>query len=146
MLFSLFKITTFNKVGFDDVFFALNQSLDSKIIIINTLPCTEQNYLIKNTIPFATEEKVINESMQLYQQKIIIIYGKNTLDSTIETKYNQLLQLGYLRCNLFIYYGGIFEWALLQDTYGDTNFPTTSQIIDYLVFKPESSFKDQFIN
>ena len=127
-------------------FFALNQPSDSNIIIINTMSCMEQDYLIKNTISFATEEKVINESMQLYQQKTIIIYGKNGLDPTIETKYNQLIQLGYLRCNLFIYYGGIFEWALLQDTYGDTNFPTTSKIINYLVFKPESFFKNRFIS
>ena len=46
--------------------------------------------------------------------------------------------------NLFIYYGGIFEWSLLQDTYGENNFPTTSCIIQYLQFKPISNFKDRF--
>ena len=52
----------------------------------------EQNYLIKNTVSFDVEEKVINESLQMYQQKTILIYGKNCLDLTMESKYNQLIQ------------------------------------------------------
>lgn len=143
MLSSFFYTTKFNKVGFDDVFFAITNN-NNNILVINTLSNMEQNYLIKNTVSFDVEEKVINESLQMYQQKTILIYGKNCLDLTMESKYNQLIQLGYLQSNLFIYYGGIFEWSLLQDTYGENNFPTTSRIIQYLQFKPVSNFKDRF--
>lgn len=144
MLASFFHTTTFNKVGFDDVFFSINQPFNSNIIVINTLKNYEQKYLIKNTLSSDVEEKIINESLQLYKQKTILIYGKNSLDVTMELKYNQLIQLGYSRCNLFIYYGGIFEWSLLQDTYGEDNFPTTSKIVNYLSYKPETNFKDRF--
>ena len=145
MLSYFFNSITFNKVGFDDVYFSITQLSDNEIIIINTLINSEQNYLIKNTISFNVEEKIINDSLQSYKQKVIIIYGKNCLDNTVEIKYNQLIQLGYLRCNLFIYYGGIFEWALLQDTYGEINFPTTSRAVNYLQYKPESNFKNRFV-
>ena len=110
-------------------------------MLINTLLIEEQNILIKNTIPSNGEENIINESLLLYEPKIIILYGKNCLDSTMETKYNQLIQLGYLRNNLYIYYGGLFEWCLLQDVYGDSNFPTTNQVVDFFKYRPQSLFK-----
>lgn len=42
----------------------------------------------------------------------------------------QLVKLGYLETNLFIYYGGLFEWSLLQDIYGNENFETIGNISD----------------
>jgi hypothetical protein len=30
----------------------------------------------------------------------------------------------------------MFEWALLQDIYGVTEFPTTGGIVDLLVYRP----------
>jgi len=35
-----------------------------------------------------------------------------------------------------MYTGGLFEWLLLQDIYGKTEFPTTTNIIDLLKYKP----------
>jgi hypothetical protein len=35
-----------------------------------------------------------------------------------------------------VYFGGMFEWLLLQDVYGSDSFPTTSKEIDILKFKP----------
>ena len=140
MLSSFFHHSTFNKIGFDDVYFSII-SPDSNIILINTLIIEEQNILIKNTIPSDVEERIINDSLLLYEPKTIILYGKNCIDSTMESKYNQLIQLGYLRNSLFIYYGGLFEWCLLQDVYGDNNFPTTNQVIDFFKYKPDSLFK-----
>ena len=35
-------------------------------------------------------------------------------------KYRQLVDLGF--SNVYIYTGGLFEWLLLQDIYGSTNF------------------------
>ena len=63
----------------------------------------------------------------------IIIYGKNCSDKTVLNKYNQLNSLGFT--NVGIYIGGIFEWLLLQDIYGNENFPTTIKEIDILKYK-----------
>jgi len=38
--------------------------------------------------------------------------------------------------NVYVYPGGIFEWLLLQDIYGENEFPTTKIEIDILKFKP----------
>ena len=50
-------------------------------------------------------------------------------------KYNQLVQLGFT--NISVYIGGLFEWMLLQDIYGDTSFPTTSKQLDILRYKSQ---------
>jgi hypothetical protein len=63
----------------------------------------------------------------------IIIYGKNCNDDTIYKKYNQLLSFGFY--NTFIYTGGLFEWLLLQDIYGNEEFPTTKLELDILKYK-----------
>jgi hypothetical protein len=39
---------------------------------------------------------------------------------------------------LYVYIGGLFEWLLLQDIYGDEEFPTTAKIIDILKYKGTS--------
>jgi len=44
--------------------------------------------------------------------------------------------LGFL--NIYVYLGGIFEWLLLQDIYGDEEFPTTSKIIDILKYSGQN--------
>ena len=45
------------------------------------------------------------------------------------------MELGFH--NVFIYPGGIFEWLLLQDVYGDEDdaFPTTVKELDILRYK-----------
>jgi len=64
----------------------------------------------------------------------IIIYGKNSNDEKIYKKYNQLISLGFY--NIYLYVGGMFEWLLLQDIYGSTEFPTTKKELDILKYKP----------
>jgi len=53
------------------------------------------------------------------------------------------LPMGYICgpmvANLYVYIGGLFEWLLLQDIYGDEEFPTTSKIIDILKYKGTSN-------
>lgn len=136
MLRKIFGNDDFNKIGFDDIVY-LNKNPSKNFILINTLPINEQSFLIKGTVSFQIEEKIINDSLKQYDQITIIIYGKNNIDNSVEIKYRQLQNLGYSRNNLFIYYGGILEWSLLQDIYGDDNFQTTSHNIDVLKFKPE---------
>ncbi len=103
-------------------------------LIINTLPHNEQQCLIVNT-SFANEEEVIiNRFMKENKSIRIIIYGKNCNDDTLDKKYQQLYSLGFY--NIFVYFGGMFEWLMLQDIYGKELFPTTNTELDLLKYKP----------
>lgn len=115
------------KIGFEDVKFAIENP--AHYIIINTLPASEQNCLIKNTLPCMVEETTINEKIAQYQMRkcSIILYGRNSSDNTVDKKYKQLCSLGFT--NVYIYYGGLFEWLLLQDIYGNSEFPTSANLI-----------------
>ena len=137
MLQHLFRRESFNKIGVDDIICLIQNPKITDTILINTLPIIEQQFLIKNTVSHDAEEKIINDSLHQYSPCNIIIYGKNSTDKSIETKYHQLQYLGYPVTNLYIYYGGLFEWSLLQDVYGFDNFPTTANNIDILSFKPK---------
>ena len=65
----------------------------------------------------------------------IIVYGKNSNDKTIYNKINQLIELGFF--NIYLYIGGMFEWMLLQDIYGNELFPTTTNELDIIQFSPK---------
>ena len=137
MFNKLFK-TTYNKISFEDVQRAILKPTD--YIIINTLPVTNQQCLIKNTISYQTEETVINEFLNNYDfnSKKFIIYGENANDDSVETKYSQMLGLGFTY--VYLYKGGMLEWLLLQDIYGASEFPTTSKLLDILKYKPARTF------
>jgi hypothetical protein len=100
----------------------------------------QQNCLIKTTVPAIQEENIINQLIQKKHLSIyIIIYGKNNNeDDLIITKYKQLKNLGFI--NIFIYKGGLFEWLMLQDIFGEDEFPTTSKENDLLKYKPTSYY------
>ena len=102
--------------------------------IINTLPVSEQQCLIVNTTLANNEEIIINKFMKENKSIRIIIYGKNCNDENVNKKYQQLLSLGFY--NIFVYFGGMFEWLLLQDIYGKDLFPTTKKELDLLKYKP----------
>ena len=135
----------YNKISFEDVQFILKSSHKTDFIIINTLPITEQECLIKNTISYDSEEKIINELMTKYEFKKykFIIYGKHSNDDSVEKKAKQLLNLGF--SNVFVYPGGLFEWMLLQDIYGFDEFPTTKKVLDILKFKPPRTFETKML-
>lgn len=131
MFSGLFK-TSYKKINFEDVQYAIKNI--NQYIIINTLPNTQQDCLIKNTLAYENEESVINELLINYEfNKKIIIYGKNSNDETAETKYSQMRTLGF--SEIYLYSGGLFEWMLLQDIYGNTEFPTTKRVLDILKYK-----------
>ncbi len=123
------------KIGFEEIKKAIENRSSIKYIIINTLSREEQTCLIKGTISCNDEEKIINDLMESYETKKIkiLIYGKNSCDLGIEKKYHQLQKLGF--SDVFVYYGGLFEWLLLQDIYGFDEFPTTGKVIDILRYK-----------
>jgi len=97
--------------------------------LISTLPPNEQEYIIPQTIPYHTEEKLINDVLNDLSiqpcQYYIVLYGKHSTDDTVDKKYQQLIHLGFT--NVFIYYGGLFEWLLLQDIFSKEHFPTEKQ-------------------
>ena len=109
---------------------------NKNIIIINTLDLNQQQCLIQNTISADKETDYINKLIKTNLAKAIVIYGKNCNDENVITKYKQLKELGFK--NLSIYIGGLFEWLLLQDIYGDDLFPTTSKETDFLKYKSPS--------
>ncbi len=122
------------KIGFEDMKYAIDSR---QYMIINTMDSSEQDCLIRNTIDIHTEEKKINEILESFEMKTkkIIIYGKNACDERMDKKYIQLQKLGFT--HVFIYYGGMFEWLLLQDIYGESEFPTTKKVLDILKYKPD---------
>ena len=122
-----------NKNNFEDMQKFIN---NNNILIINTLTLDLQACLIKNTINAEKETEYINTLLKSNLNKPIVIYGKNCNDDKVITKYKQLKELGFK--NLSIYIGGLFEWVLLQDIYGDDLFPTTSKDLDILKYKPGS--------
>lgn len=103
---------------------------DDNYILINTLDIENQEYLIKNTINHIDEPSIINK---LNKRNNVIVYGKNCRDYSPYYKYNQLKKLGYE--NVYVYNGGLFEWSILQEIFGDDNFETTSKCKDILLYK-----------
>jgi hypothetical protein len=113
-------------------------------ILINTMPENNQDCLIPNTTNINQEEELINKFIKTGNTQIkIIVYGRNCNDEKIYTKYNQLTSLGFY--NVFVYTGGLFEWLMLQDIYGEKDFPTTKKELDILKYKPNKVFGIQLL-
>ena len=79
----------------------------------------------------------------MLKNKNIVIYGRNCNDEKVYKKYEQLIKLGFR--NVYIYVGGMFEWLLLQDIYGNELFPTTSKELDILKYKSPQVFDVKYI-
>lgn len=122
-----------NKVSFEDVQFVIRNS--NNFLLINTLDENCQDCLIYGTLNINEEEIFINNLIKNAEKnKNIIIYGRNSNDEKLQKKYSQLISLGFY--NVYIYNGGLFEWLLMQDIYGDYEFPTTKKELDILKYKP----------
>ena len=125
------------KIGFEDV--AQNRE---KCALINTLSPSKQECLITGTLDLREEEAFINGLLTKYTDtsKHIILYGLHSCDETPYQKQRQLLSLGI--SEVWVYSGGLFEWLLVQDIYGETEFPTTSEAKknDMLLFRPSRVF------
>ena len=120
------------KVSFQDIQYA---QTNDHILIINTLPENEQQLVIYKTVLIQNEIAEVERAIQ--SKNTIIIYGKNSSDESIYIKYNQISKLGG---NVYIYLGGLFEWLLLQDIYGSTEFPTTNVCKDILLYRQPMTF------
>ena len=115
----------------------------NQYIIINTLEPSMQNCLISNTIKIENEEALMNSMIKKSNIPFIIVYGRNCNDEKVYKKYEQLIKLGFR--NVYIYVGGMFEWLLLQDIYGNELFPTTSKELDILKYKSAQVFDVKYI-
>jgi hypothetical protein len=118
------------KINFEDMQRVIEKD---DVLLINTLDINNQKCLIKNTILPEKEVKLLNDYIKTSRNYKIVIYGMNSCDNSLNTKYEQLNQLGFI--NIYVYPGGLFEWLLLQDIYGEELFPTTSSEIDHLKYK-----------
>lgn len=107
-----------------------------------------QSCLIQNTVSIQNEEETINGILNNKRASdnniTVIVYGLNSNDETIYSRYEQLVKLGIK--NVFIYTGGMFEWLLLQDIYGKELFPSTSRELDILKYKPRKQFNILYID
>lgn len=119
-----------NKINFEGIQDAI---INKDHIIINTLDLNNQTCLIDGTISPNEEIELLNSNLNNTKGIKIIIYGSNSNDKKIEAKYKQLINLGF--SYTYIYLGGMFEWLLLQEIYGNEVFPTTSQELDILKYK-----------
>ena len=121
------------QINYEDVQFAIKNP--NSYLLINTLDTKEQECLLPNTINIQQEEQIINQLIKNVNKSVkIIIYGKNSNDEKIYKKMQQLTSLGFY--NVYIYIGGMFEWLLLQDIYGENEFPITKKELDILKYKP----------
>ena len=129
------------KISYEDIQFVLK---NQNYMLINTLSEKEQECLLPNTVNINQEEEFINTLIKNGNKQVkIIIYGKNSNDEKIYTKYTQLSGLGFY--NIFLYVGGLFEWLLLQDIYGTNDFPTTKKELNLLKYKPNKIFGIQLL-
>jgi hypothetical protein len=116
-------------INFEEVI----RATSATTVIINTLTVSEQNCLIVGTVSALEEEVIINELLKTNKKIQIIVYGKNCADVGVIKKATQLQTIGF--SNVCVYVGGLFEWLLLQDVYGKTEFRTTCNKVDLLKYK-----------
>jgi hypothetical protein len=104
-------------------------------ILLNVMDETDQDVLILKTLSAYDEvktlETLIDDAEFDYK---ILVYGKNMGDiEKILKKQKQLEALGF--SEVYVYFGGLFEWVLLQDIYGKELFKTTRSVSDILRYK-----------
>ena len=123
-------------VGFEDVKHAIRVG-PTKFILINTF---EQDSMIQGTVSSDKEETVINAQLTDYTKPDIpiIVYGRNSVDDSVDRKEKQLRALGLEE--IYIYRGGMFEWLLLGDVFGTDEFPVSVKVVDILKFAPGHRF------
>lgn len=121
------------KINYEDIQFVIKNP--DGHLLINTLHNDKQDCLIAGTIKSDKEESIINSLIRNGNKGVkIIVYGMNCNDEKLYNKYNQLTSLGFY--NVYVYSGGLFEWLMLQDIYGEKEFPTTKKELDILRYKP----------
>ena len=132
ILSTLFSPKKMKRIGFEDMIDIVARP--DQYVLINTLGVYDQDCLIRGTLSAGQEESVVNEMLNRYSStKTMVIYGRHSADDSVDKKYAQLATLGIV--NVLVYSGGLFEWLLLQDVYGEKEFPTTTKSPDLLRYR-----------
>jgi hypothetical protein len=136
-MFRFFKEKSSNMVGFEDVKHAIRAG-PAKFILINTF---EQDVIVQGTVSSEREEIVINAQLTDYMKPDvpIIVYGRNSCDDSVDAKEKQLRALGL--DDIYVYRGGMFEWLLMGDVFGQDEFPIVRRgtlSVDILKYAPVS--------
>lgn len=125
-----------NRLNYEDIKWIINNANNTNntntYILINTLPPSNQSCVILTTIPYDQEEQVINNIISTNINTNIVVYGKNCNDQSVYDKCKQLSTLGC--CNISVYVGGMFEWLLMQDIYGTSEFQTNTIELDIIKY------------
>lgn len=98
--------------------------------------------LIRGTLDPEEEEDLINGLLMIdepLEDIVVVVYGKNAVDESVMKKVKELRGLGFE--NVYGYVGGMFEWCLLSDIYGEKEFPFMNGVkkVDPLFYKVERS-------
>jgi hypothetical protein len=120
------------KIGFEEMHKAIRSP--RQYCIIHTMAINDQECLVLNTVRAEEEEKRMEAILEKPAGIKVVVYGRNNVDETVEKKYRQLVGLGL--SEVYVYVGGMFEWVLLQELYGEDNFPTAGKCRDLLKYKP----------
>jgi len=116
-------------------YYEVKEKINKDVVFINTMPIDRQYCLIKGTIKASIEEEYMNKLLKTNKNKEIILYGIHHTDVTVIKKYNQLKKLGFK--NVYIYFGGMHEWLLLQEIFDIINFETDGSIKNIVDYKIE---------
>jgi hypothetical protein len=131
------------KINYEDIQFIIKNP--DGHLLINTLKNDNQDCLIYGTIKSDKEESLMNSLIRGGNKGVkIVVYGTNCNDEKLYNKYNQLTSLGFY--NVYVYAGGLFEWLMLQDIYGEKEFPTTKKELDILRYKPNKVLNVPLLN
>ena len=130
--------SSIQRINFEDIQYAQQHNL----LIINTLPSSDQGLLIAKTVSWQQEIHAVEHAIR--DKKKIFVYGRHSNDETIYIKYEQIRKLGG---KVYLYTGGLFEWLLLQDIYGASEFATTTnmKIVDVLKYKPPTLLNTKYL-
>ncbi len=114
-------------LNFDDMKIAVERGY----IICHIMDEIDGTILIKNTLSVKDEIKKINDLIKQSKfDETIVLYGRNYTDlELIVQRFQHLISFGFTR--VFIYVGGLYEWILMQNLYGDKLFPT-NVIVDFI--------------
>jgi hypothetical protein len=108
--------------------------------------------LITGTLAPEREEAYVNELLESLDavslsEILVIVYGRNATDKSVVEKAKQIYSLGFT--SVCVYLGGMFEWCLLQDVYGEKEFPMEGYgnggvvgKVEPLLFKGKRLFMD----
>jgi hypothetical protein len=119
------SLPVLERATFDDV-------RDARYLVINVLSEAEQDVLIQGTVSCTDEVAAVEEAIK--EKRVIIVYGRNNHDDRVWLKHAQLKKLGG---KAKVYVGGLFEWILLQELYGNERFPLTSYKFDPYQYSPK---------